>query len=409
MRILKISILLFFGITQTVFSQRIIRQSLSSTGGSLSNINTYNHYTVGTNCVGCGVITGPNGVIRQGFEQPVGGNVRGCNFAMSFDIKQGPANPCGRSYEVDYSGDQPANATFTWDFGPDATPSIFVGSTPPDIDFGTDGLKNISLTIKSGACTRTVAKVIIAEKSFSIGFASKNINCEKEKGQITLNPVNGVAPFTYSWSNNLGSSDRVSGLDAGIYTVTVSGTNGCTKNQTIEIKQVPKDFLSWTPIITNESCENTQDGEIRLNISGGVKPYNVSWSNNRNGEILDNISKGSYTAIIKDSLGCELTSLSPFVIKEFCNDKSGIPNLVTPNGDNSNDTWEVLGLNKFPNNELEIFNRWGDKVFDAKPYTNNWKGTNKNGEELLTGPYYYLLKLNDPKNTVFSGSVTVLR
>jgi len=78
-----------------------------------------------------------------------------------------------------------------------------------------------------------------------------------------------------------------------------------------------------------------------------------------------------------------------------------IPSLITPNGDNVNDVFFIPCLNCADcllDNELTIFNQWGDHVFHAKPYQQNWKGT-YNGEDLPVGSYYYVLKY------VSSGSV----
>ena len=84
-----------------------------------------------------------------------------------------------------------------------------------------------------------------------------------------------------------------------------------------------------------------------------------------------------------------------------------IPNLFTPNGDGNNDTFEILGLNQYLNNELVIVNRWGNEVFRAKNYQNNWTG-----EGLNEGTYYYLLKVqktNSSEWMVFKGYVTLIR
>jgi len=84
-----------------------------------------------------------------------------------------------------------------------------------------------------------------------------------------------------------------------------------------------------------------------------------------------------------------------------------IPSAFTPNGDGVNDFWVVPGIEKFPNNEVYIYNRWGDLVYEAIPYENGWEGqTNKGiagGKKMVDGTYYYVLKTNggDPlKGTI---------
>ncbi|WP_113653334.1 DUF7507 domain-containing protein [Pedobacter namyangjuensis] len=84
-----------------------------------------------------------------------------------------------------------------------------------------------------------------------------------------------------------------------------------------------------------------------------------------------------------------------------------IPNLFTPNGDGNNDRFEIRGLDQFPDNELVIVNRWGNEVFRAKNYQNNWTG-----EGLNEGTYYYLLKAKNNADTeyrVLKGWVTLIR
>ena len=69
-------------------------------------------------------------------------------------------------------------------------------------------------------------------------------------------------------------------------------------------------------------------------------------------------------------------------------------NLITPNGDGLNDNFQIpcLQNDSYPNNSLTIFNQWGDEVYSAQPYTNNWQGT-FNGEDLPVGTYFFILDL----------------
>jgi gliding motility-associated-like protein len=72
-----------------------------------------------------------------------------------------------------------------------------------------------------------------------------------------------------------------------------------------------------------------------------------------------------------------------------------IPEGFSPNGDLVNDVFFIRGIAKYPNNSIVIFNRWGDKLFEASPYLNDWDGTSKFGitlgsDELPVGTYFYL-------------------
>lgn len=83
-----------------------------------------------------------------------------------------------------------------------------------------------------------------------------------------------------------------------------------------------------------------------------------------------------------------------------------IPNVFTPNGDGVNDRFEIRGLEFYPENRLVIFNRWGNEVYAAKTYNNDWDGAN-----LSEGTYYYILdlRLHSGHWQTFKGFVTVIR
>jgi gliding motility-associated-like protein len=91
-----------------------------------------------------------------------------------------------------------------------------------------------------------------------------------------------------------------------------------------------------------------------------------------------------------------------------------VPNGITPNGDGLNDelVFDILLNNpasEFPDNEIIIFNRWGDVVYQAKPYNNDWRGTNQSGNELPQGTYYYILRLSLADGEILRGDITILK
>ena len=75
-----------------------------------------------------------------------------------------------------------------------------------------------------------------------------------------------------------------------------------------------------------------------------------------------------------------------------------IYNLLTPDGDGENDYWIVKGIEEYPDNNVIIFNRWGDKVKSYDRYNNtdnHWDGNNGKGDKMPDGAYYYILKINN--------------
>jgi gliding motility-associated-like protein len=86
-----------------------------------------------------------------------------------------------------------------------------------------------------------------------------------------------------------------------------------------------------------------------------------------------------------------------------------IPEELSPNGDGKKDTWIIDGVTRYDNNELKIYNRWGSLVFEANPYMNDWDGESLEGKPLAAGAYVYILYLNDTPDTVYQGTITLIR
>ncbi len=90
-----------------------------------------------------------------------------------------------------------------------------------------------------------------------------------------------------------------------------------------------------------------------------------------------------------------------------------VPSGITPNGDDKNEKLVIPAIRDnpelFEKAELIIFSRWGDIVFQAQPYNNNWGGSGQNGKIVPQGTYYYVLRLNLGEGVVYKGDITVLR
>ena len=109
---------------------------------------------------------------------------------------------------------------------------------------------------------------------------------------------------------------------------------------------------------------------------------------------------------------CEETTVELLLLAEET-DVVEIPNAITPNGDGRNDVFVIDAIARapqdFPTSRLMVFNRWGDLLFDAQPYANDWGGEGPGGEVLPQGTYYYVLELDLARQLTYQGHVTVLR
>ncbi|MBK6994973.1 MAG: gliding motility-associated C-terminal domain-containing protein [Lewinellaceae bacterium] len=82
---------------------------------------------------------------------------------------------------------------------------------------------------------------------------------------------------------------------------------------------------------------------------------------------------------------------------------------ISPNDDGRNDTWHILGIEQFPDNTVQVFNRWGNLVFQQNGYSNAeaWNGQ-WNGKDLPDGTYFYLVELGGSAEKL-SGWLQILR
>jgi gliding motility-associated-like protein len=84
-----------------------------------------------------------------------------------------------------------------------------------------------------------------------------------------------------------------------------------------------------------------------------------------------------------------------------------VPNSFSPNGDGINDQWVIPNLAEYPNMNVEVYNRYGQKVFQSVGYGRPWDGT-YNGQPLPFGTYYYIINLRNGFAPL-TGSVTIVK
>lgn len=151
-----------------------------------------------------------------------------------------------------------------------------------------------SITVNSNAGTLAIQNAIITDEV-----------CGDMAGAIDVIVIGGVGPLTYSWSSGQTSED-ISALAAGTYTITITDQNGCTVNATYTVNNLATG-LAFTSAITNEVCTNGQ-GEIALTVTGGNAPYTFVWSNSGSTATISGLSSGLYSCTITDNSGCSIVT-----------------------------------------------------------------------------------------------------
>jgi len=165
-------------------------------------------------------------------------------------------------------------------------------------------------------------------------------------GSINLTTSGGTQPYAYSWINSQFSMSTITedliNFPAEIYILTATDAHDCILNDTFKISQPA--LLTAILIPTEVLCYGELTGEVDLQVSGGVIPYNYSWSNLSITEDLINVSAGNYTVTVSDDHNCSFTD-STVIIQPLA-PLSSFYNTVEPlcpGGNDGSIYYEVLG------------------------------------------------------------------
>lgn len=247
----------------------------------------------------------------------------------------------------------------------------------------------------ANGCETTVVAVVDGSPAVEAEALIDGPLChDSEDGSILLVVSSGSAPFTFAWDDG---TDGISleGLAAGEYGVTITDDLGCQWAETIIV--TGPDALEVDTVIShyasghNVSSWGGHDGSITLHPFGGTPPYAYAWEDGSDADERFGLPAGTYQVTITDANGCSVELA--IILTEP--DDLAMPTGFTPNGDGQNDAFVVRGIDAWPNNQLTVFNRWGNVVFDQLNYKNDWRGENMQGQDLPNGTYFVILRLGD--------------
>ena len=189
-----------------------------------------------------------------------------------------------------------APLTYAWDSG----------QTTEDLSGLSAGTYILTVTDNIGCSASVTGNVTNQTNTLAISFENVgDETCTNAQGFVDIE-VSGTGPFTYSWSNSSTTQD-ITGLSAGVYTVTVTDNNGCqlTSSYTV-IDNSTSNLTANNSIVSNSYC-SSNNGAIDLVTSGGVSPYTFEWDSGQTTEDLSGLSPGAYTVIVTDDANCSYT------------------------------------------------------------------------------------------------------
>ncbi len=272
------------------------------------------------NAGGATVYTGASSIIANlcaGNYTLIASDANSCSLNIPFVISQPAAlNPitgtiapscfgnCNGSASVNVSGGTPAYV-YEW-----RNSSGAVIGTNNNVSNLCPGNYAVKVTDANNCATTFIPVPLTQPTRVADSMVIVNPYCNNGLGSIDLTPYGGTPPYTYSWNNGLYTTQDISGLAAGTFTVLIADFNGCTKRDTSV-------FTIYQNIATNivatlyngfhVKCFGGADGEVVLDVTGGLPPYTYLWNDPANSTVdsIWGLDPGiTYTVTVTDANGC---------------------------------------------------------------------------------------------------------
>ncbi|MGE0566406.1 MAG: gliding motility-associated C-terminal domain-containing protein [Bacteroidia bacterium] len=279
------------------------------------------------------------------------------------------------------------------------------GANTPTMSTTSAGVYTVVASNSCGISNAVITVTFANSPDVSVS-ADRYIVCPNQTAVLTATNLSGGGNF--SWSSSPSNTTNIeSGVGPGIYTVFYN--SGCGAAQaTVAINQsIINPGFTFTPnggtVPLNVSFINTSQG----NTSNAWDFGNGTFGNSITGSAQYNAA-GIYTVYltIQNIDGCTALTSNTIEVTDLIVKLGEIPQLITNNGDGKNETFEIINIQYFPMNKLQIYNRWGNLVYEMDSYDNSFDGTpnyKSNKSKLPAGTYYYILEFYDDVHGVFKG------
>jgi predicted RNase H-like HicB family nuclease len=194
-----------------------------------------------------------------------------------------------RVYDV-YGGTAPF--TYLWS----------TGATTNTVNNLSSGLYSLTVTDANGCAGQTDFDLIDGTGYVSVS-ALQNPTCPNfNNGKLEADFFYNLSPpFTYLWSNGK-TTQSISNLIEGFYTVTVTDVNGCTGSQDANLYNT--NLYSYMSDVQVPTCPNYNNGQLSVDVYGGAAPFTYLWSNGTTTATATNLTEGNYSVTVTDVNGC---------------------------------------------------------------------------------------------------------
>jgi gliding motility-associated-like protein len=216
---------------------------------------------------------------------------------------------------------------------------------------------------------------------------------------LTATPINNIAGEFYMWSTGDTTQTIVVTATSDVtYEVVLDDACNYTTLSEFTLNVLELEQPLAMPDSGYHLCTGIPSGQI---ITGGYPPYTIIYDNN----VVDVDGGSLYSGAPMELTYIHVTdqcgNTGSFTMEIYPCDTT-IPNIFTPNQDSHNPSFEIRGIQSFPNSTLTVYNRWGKVVYENKNYNNDWTA-----QEQEDGTYYYLFKRSD--GLEYSGYIVIVR
>lgn len=309
-----------------------------------------------------------------------------------------PGGLTGPSITVSPLDNTVYSATVTDDCGTTAVAQFFVELDPlPPINMSIIGPSTVM-----EACDRSTVNIIRPQGVPGDVTITFSFTGNATPGQDFQWPANALIPDGVL-NITLPFEPGEDGIadDGETTTITATFTDDCgrTTSASVTFTIIDAPFLG---VETGDFVVECQPDSMLLVAQGigGVGNLSYSWSNGTAGPATYVTIQipGTYTVTVTDECGRTAQDIAQVIT--ICD--VVIPNVITPNGDGSNDRFEIEGI-LYVSNTVKIYNRWGQEVFFSKNYKNQW-----DGDDLPDGTYFYEVTVSR-REEPYTGHLTILR
>ncbi len=233
-------------------------------------------------------------------------DANGCTGTTSTTVSQPPAVTLNVTSTPSNCSNNAGTATVSATGG--TAPYTYLWSTGAN----TQAINNLgpaaySVTVTSAnGCTVIGSTVVSGSGPITVSNSTTQAGCGQSNGSATITVSGGTTPYTYAWSNGP-TTQNLTGVAAGVYTVTVTSAAGCTATSTATVTN----FGGATAAITNTvnvTCFGGNNGSLTVTATGGTAPLTYAWSGGGNAATKSNLTAGTYVVTVTDAGGCVTTA-----------------------------------------------------------------------------------------------------